>query len=77
MCADSFCESETGEAEETVLTGCPGKVCRDGDACETFFLDGEVGFLAGAVFEEGAEPGVSVARDIDGCCGDEVVPIFC
>lgn len=57
-----------------MLTGCPSEVCGYGDASETVFFDCERGFLAGSVFEESAEPGVGVARDVNGCCGYEVVP---
>lgn len=58
-----------------MLTRCPSEVCGDGDASEAVFFDGKVGGLAGAVFEEGAEPGVDIAGDVDGCCGDEVIPL--
>lgn len=60
-----------------MLTGCPCEICGDGDANEAVFFDCEMGGLAGAVFEEGAEPWVDVAGDVDGCCGDEVVPFIC
>ena len=53
-----------------VLCGSHG----DGNTREAVCFDAEVGALREAVLEDCAEPGVSVAGDVDGCSCDEVVP---
>lgn len=67
-------DAETAEAEETMLPWSPFERGRDGYASKSIFFDKEVRFLATAVFEEGTEPGVGPAGDVDCCCGDEIVP---
>lgn len=53
------------------------EVCGDGDAGEAVGFNGDGGALVGPVLEERAQPGVSVAGNVDCGCGDEVVPWLC
>lgn len=57
-----------------MLTRRPRRGRGDGDTRESVFFNFDSGFLAETIFEEGAEPGINVARDVDCCCSDEVVP---
>lgn len=58
-----------------MLAWCPLEVGRYCDPSESILFHEDLRFLANAVFEEGSEPGVGPAGDVDGCCGDEVVPV--
>jgi hypothetical protein len=57
-----------------VLSWAPVEIGRNCDAGKTVVFDRDDRFLIDAVLEAGAKPGVDVAWNIDGCCGDKVVP---
>lgn len=54
MRRDRVQNTETREAEEAVLTGCPGKVHGDCDASEAVVFNVQVRLLADSVLEVGA-----------------------
>lgn len=63
------------EAQETVLARFPVlNICGYGDASEAVLFDDDACFLTDAVFENGAEPGIRVAGNVDGGGGNEVIP---
>jgi hypothetical protein len=71
---DRLEDPEAREAQETVLTRCPGEGRGNGDADEAAGVQGDSGFLRHTVFETSAQPGVGVAGNVDCGGGDEVVP---
>ena len=77
MRSNSGHEAEGREAQETMLSWLPVEFRGDGNAREAIFFYRDLGALADAVFEEGAEVRVYIARDVDDCCGNEVVPWIC
>jgi hypothetical protein len=52
----------------------PVKFGGDRDASKAVVFDEDSGLLSSAVFEKGSKPGVDVARNVNGCCNNEVIP---
>lgn len=68
-------ESADEEAEEEMLSRCPGKVCRDGDQENGRVENADVGAVLEAVAEGRDEPANDERKDIDGSEPDEVIPV--
>jgi len=57
-----------------MLSRCPVEFGWNCNASKAIVFYGYLGFLADAILEACPQPGVDVARNIDGCCSDEIIP---
>jgi hypothetical protein len=75
MSRDSLQYPKVGKAQETMLSGGPVKIGWDCNTSKPIVFYGYQGFLINAILEAGPKPRVDVTRNIDGSCGNKVVPV--
>jgi hypothetical protein len=68
--------TETPEAQEAMLTRDPVHVDLDDNTNGVVFLDEDLRFLIEAILDVRPCPRKQQARNVDGCRGDEVIPVI-